>query len=142
MTFDSRTAELLVAEGIDVEGAMNAWARGHERLYMKYLLRFPDDPYVENFVEALETGDLATAYRAIHSLKGVSANLGMTKLHELCEEGTTIMKDPNPQHQKAAQENGQPTALVPNPQADLEPLVPQLRDEMRRMMELAVRLNA
>lgn len=55
----------------------------------KYLRKFLDSGDYASMMEALEKKDYETAFRASHSLKGVSLNLGFTGLRnssdKLCE---------------------------------------------------------
>ncbi len=60
-----------------------------ERLIQKFVLKFLDDPSYELLCTSMDGGDLDTAFRASHTIKGVCQNLGFTKLghssHELTE---------------------------------------------------------
>ena len=60
-----------------------------ERLIQKFALKFLDDPSYELLCASMESGDLDTAFRASHTIKGVCQNLGFTRLgqssHELTE---------------------------------------------------------
>ena len=51
-----------------------------ESLVQKFLFKIPEDKSYENLVSALEAGDGETAFRAAHTLKGVSQNLSLTRL--------------------------------------------------------------
>ncbi len=46
----------------------------------KFVKRFPQDPNFEELCRALEAKDYETAFRAAHTLKGVSATLSFTQL--------------------------------------------------------------
>jgi HPt (histidine-containing phosphotransfer) domain-containing protein len=60
-----------------------------ERMVQKFTLKFLDDPSYDTLVQAMGTGDYETAFRAVHTLKGVCQNLSFTRLgassHALCE---------------------------------------------------------
>lgn len=49
-------------------------------LVEKFAVKFLDDPSFAELEGALAAGDAAAAFRAAHTLKGVSANLGFARL--------------------------------------------------------------
>ncbi|MDO4303248.1 MAG: Hpt domain-containing protein [Bacillota bacterium] len=55
--------------------------RNEERI-AKYAIKFLDDTSFATLKDALSTGDIETAFRAAHTLKGVCQNLSFTKLYE------------------------------------------------------------
>lgn len=55
--------------------------RNEERI-AKYAFKFLDDTSFATLKEALSSGDIETAFRAAHTLKGVCQNLSFTKLYE------------------------------------------------------------
>ena len=69
----------LEAAGVDVADAL-ARFMGSEALLEKYLRRFPEDPNYQALCQALGAGDAAGAFTAAHTLKGVCANLSLTRL--------------------------------------------------------------
>jgi len=58
-------------------------------LYMRFLKQFPEDPSFSVLHDALLSGDMHTAFLSAHTLKGLTAQLGITVLcapaSELCE---------------------------------------------------------
>ena len=54
---------------------------GNTGLYEKFLFRFPEDPSYEDMIKALEAQDYDTAFRAAHTMKGVTGNLSLETLH-------------------------------------------------------------
>lgn len=62
--------------GVDFERTMERFMN-NEAFYLKFLKRFPADPNFQALKEALEKQDMETVERAAHTLKGVSANLGL-----------------------------------------------------------------
>ena len=60
-----------------------------ERLIQKFVLKFLDDGSYALLCQSMADGDLDTAFRASHTIKGVCQNLGFTALgqssHELTE---------------------------------------------------------
>lgn len=60
-----------------------------EERILKYVLRFVDAPDYNNMIDAISQGDVETAFRTSHTLKGVCLNLAFGRLakssSELCE---------------------------------------------------------
>jgi HPt (histidine-containing phosphotransfer) domain-containing protein len=81
---DSHLARLYETSGVNVIRALEV-LRGNENLYLKLLRRFIelhiDD--MNTLRHCLETGDLDTARRVCHTLKGTGATLGLDHLAEL-----------------------------------------------------------
>lgn len=54
-----------------------------------YLPEFENDPTYEGLMQSLKNGDLQSAFRAAHTLKGIGYNLGLNRLGDraaaLCE---------------------------------------------------------
>ena len=53
-----------------------------DRLVEKFVLKFPSDPSMQQLRDAVAAGDNASAFRAVHTLKGVAANLALTELRD------------------------------------------------------------
>lgn len=79
MMTDLKTA--LTDYGADY-GTTMARFLGDEALYLRLLDLFFRDDSVNQLGAALADGDLAAAFAAAHTLKGVSANMGLTPLYE------------------------------------------------------------
>lgn len=56
----------------------------NEGLILKFSLKFANDKSFEDLKSALERKDMGEAFRAIHTLKGVSGNMAYTKLYKAC----------------------------------------------------------
>ena len=54
----------------------------NENLVLRFVMKFPADPTMENLRKAVETGNIEDSFRAVHTLKGVAGNLAFTKLFE------------------------------------------------------------
>lgn len=55
---------------------------GNDDLVIKFMLKFADDQSMEELTAALANGDTENAFKAIHTLKGVAGNLGMSVIHD------------------------------------------------------------
>ncbi len=63
-----------------------------EKLVEKFALKFLADDSYTNLEEFMEEGNYNEAFRAAHTLKGVSLNLGFTKLYEVSEALTEALR--------------------------------------------------
>lgn len=73
--------EALKTEGNEVDATMVRFMN-RTSMYEKYLKKFLNDPCFSMLTAALEAGDVEEAFKASHTLKGVSSNLGLTNLYE------------------------------------------------------------
>lgn len=76
--------------GGDYENAMSRFK--NEALIKRFLPMFLSDPSFNELTAALEKGDSGTAFRAAHTLKGVTANLSLTKLNAVSVEITEMLR--------------------------------------------------
>lgn len=68
---------------------------GTEAAVRRFILMFKDDPSYEELKRALSDGDVNTAFRSAHTMKGVAINLGFTRLYEASSELTEILRAGN-----------------------------------------------
>lgn len=79
--------------GGDYDNAMGRFKS--EALIKRFLPMFLNDPSFNELTEALENGDVQTAFRAAHTLKGVCANLSLAKLCASASEITELLRAEN-----------------------------------------------
>ena len=79
-------------EYFDLDDAL-ARIGGNMSLYKRLLGRFIEGNHFEDLERALQSGDTEEAARQAHSLKGVSANLSLTKIRSLSVELEQLLKD-------------------------------------------------
>ena len=77
---DQTKKHQLESAGVDVDQALNRFM-GNEALMLKFLLRFPSDENFSRLRQAIAHGDATTAFKAAHTLKGVTGNLSLTELY-------------------------------------------------------------
>lgn len=53
---------------------------GNEELYIRFLDKFLDDPSFAGIEPAMVTGDDEAYFESVHTLKGVSGNMGLTPI--------------------------------------------------------------
>jgi len=82
----------LDAVEVDWEGGTKR-VNGSEQLYLKLLVKFLNDKNYASFKDDFGNGDWEEAKRSIHALKGLSANMGMKRLHSECIRIETDMKN-------------------------------------------------
>ncbi len=70
--------------GIDADSVISRLG-GDVELYMTICLKFINDPTFSNILLAVAENNLSEAGIHIHTLKGVSANLGFIRLKALCD---------------------------------------------------------
>lgn len=73
---DEQFKRVLIENGADVEGTLHRFM-GNEALFQKFLLKFKDDTNYAGLTESLDSGNYEEAFKYAHTLKGVSANLGL-----------------------------------------------------------------
>lgn len=61
-------------------------------LVKKFITKFLDDGSFAELNSAMEQGDRELAFRAAHTLKGVSANLGLERLRRSASELTELLR--------------------------------------------------
>jgi len=70
---------------IDVQDALKR-VMNNEKLYAKLLTKFKGDNNLKELEDSLALGDLENAKSAVHTLKGLAANLSLVELHKQCLE--------------------------------------------------------
>lgn len=66
---------------------------GGEENVHKFLKMFKDDPSFERLSKALSANDAEGSFRSAHTMKGVTINLGFTKLYNASAELTEALRD-------------------------------------------------
>ena len=64
----------------------------NDTLILKFLRMLPQDTSMAMLTQAMEKGDAGTAFRAVHTLKGISLNLSLTPLAEVCRDMTEALR--------------------------------------------------
>ncbi len=71
--------------------------RNEDRI-RRFAGKFLSDPSYDNLIKALEEGNMDEAFRASHTIKGVSQNLSFTKLYESSHELTELIRSGQTDH--------------------------------------------
>ena len=67
----------------------------NENMIHKFVLKFPQDNNMALFEESWAKKDYKTAFRAMHTLKGVAVNLGFTALYNVSSALTEKLRSRN-----------------------------------------------
>lgn len=70
--------EFFTSVGGDCEAVLSRLPS--EAIVRRFLHKFPTDPSYDALNAALAAGDIAAAFRAVHTIKGTAANLGLDTL--------------------------------------------------------------
>lgn len=81
----------LLENGADVETTINRFM-GREDLYLNFLFKFQNDKNYESLAKHLETKQYEDAFNDAHTLKGVSANLGLNPIAEASSKMTELLR--------------------------------------------------
>lgn len=79
---------------IDIEDGLKRVVN-NRKLYAKLLVKFKDDTNLKKLEDALAGGDLEEAKTAVHTLKGLAANLSLIELHKQSLEMENQIKASN-----------------------------------------------
>ncbi len=77
------TRQALIALGMGMDQTLARFV-GNEGLLFKFLRRFLDDASFSQLETAIHENNMEEAFRAAHTLKGVSGNLGLGSLFDAC----------------------------------------------------------
>lgn len=81
----------LLEDGIDVDDAMERFMN-NEKLLLRMLKKFKDDPSYGLLMDAYEKKDPKAALAASHSMKGVCGNLSIKALYELTAKQVDLFR--------------------------------------------------
>lgn len=71
--------------GINYKDALDRFD-GDEEFLCVFMDKFKSDVSFSNLTEALKRNDMEEMYRAVHTLKGISSQIGLTALFEVSSE--------------------------------------------------------
>lgn len=91
---DEMLKQKLAENDVDVEGAVSRFM-GNEALFLKFLLKFKNDKSFASLIANLDQGNYEEAFKCAHTLKGVSANLGINLISGPASELTELLRGKN-----------------------------------------------
>lgn len=83
---------LMVESGINVDAALD-FMMGSEKMFFKYLYRFLEDPTFPTLFESLAQGKKEESRIAAHSLKSITATLGLEELNKRIKAQELALKE-------------------------------------------------
>ena len=63
-----------------------------DALVARFLRMLPHDGSMELLCDSMASGNAAEAFRAVHSIKGMALNLGLSRLAEVCTVMTEALR--------------------------------------------------
>ncbi len=85
------TREDFINNGIDYDAAMKLFM-GKQEIFQKFLAKFSKDTSYSQLKDAVEAGDCDAAFKAAHTLKGVSGNLSLADLMKVAADVTELFR--------------------------------------------------
>lgn len=89
---DEKFRKQLEDNGADVETTLKRFM-GNEGIFMKFIVKFLDDKNYAGLVENLEKKDYQAAFNSAHTLKGVTANLGLDPIRDVVSQITELLRN-------------------------------------------------
>lgn len=68
----------------------------NDSLVLRFVKKYPANPSFDELRDAIAKSDWETAFRAVHTLKGVAQNLGFDRLYAVSVPLTEAMRGPKP----------------------------------------------
>ncbi len=81
----------LKENGADVEGTLHRFMN-NDALFLKFILKFKDDQNYAKLKQYLDEKNYEEAFKAAHTLKGVSANLGLNPIFDRASAVTELLR--------------------------------------------------
>ncbi len=85
------TIENLAAYGADTQEGLKRCIN-NESFYLRMIRLIPGDPNFQKLYDAVDAGDLDTAFEAAHALKGSTGNLALTPIYAPVSEITELLR--------------------------------------------------
>ncbi len=77
--------------GADVDTTLKRFM-GNEALYMKFIMKFLDDKSYDGITECMNSGDYEEVFKHAHTLKGVTANLGLDPITAVASDISELLR--------------------------------------------------
>ena len=85
------TIDMLTVYGANTEEGLNR-CMNNESFYLRMVKMIPGDGNFQKLYDAIEAGDLDTAFEAAHALKGSTGNLALTPIFAPVSEITELLR--------------------------------------------------
>lgn len=77
----------------------------NDALVSRFVMKYPANPSFDELRAALDTSDWTSAFRAIHTLKGVAQNLGFDRLYAASVPLTEALREDKPLEDRSLFDN-------------------------------------
>lgn len=88
---DETFRKQLEENGADVDMTLKRFM-GNEAIYMKFIMKFLDDKSFDSIKECMGKGEYEEVFKHAHTLKGVTANLGLNPINEVASEISELLR--------------------------------------------------
>lgn len=88
---DEKFRKILEENGADVATTLKRFM-GNEAIYMKFLMKFREDKNYDSIMESIKNCDYDGVFNGAHTLKGVSANLGLNPIYDAASQITELLR--------------------------------------------------
>ncbi|MBQ9367538.1 MAG: Hpt domain-containing protein [Victivallales bacterium] len=85
------TIDDLIAFGADTQEGVKR-CMNKEDFYLRMVKKVPAEPNFQKLYDSLAAGDLAAAFDAAHTIKGVAGNLSLTPIFTPASELTELLR--------------------------------------------------
>lgn len=92
---DAELKKQLQENGADVDTTIKRFM-GNEALYMKFIMKYLDDKSFEGIAECMASEDYEEVFKHVHTLKGVTANLGLDPITAVASDMTELLRGKQP----------------------------------------------
>lgn len=89
---DDKFRKQMEESGADVSTTLKRFM-GNEAIYMKFLMKFPEDKNYDTIIESMKKNDYDAVFNGVHTLKGVSANLGLNPVYNAASQITELLRN-------------------------------------------------
>lgn len=88
---DANFRKQLEENGADVDMTLKRFM-GNEAIYMKFIMKFLDDKSFDSIKDNLEKNDYEEVFKGAHTLKGVTANLGLDPINTVASQMCELLR--------------------------------------------------
>ena len=85
------TIDMLTAYGANTKEGLQR-CMNNESFYLRLVKMIPGDTNFQKLYDAVDTGDLASAFEAAHAIKGSTGNLALTPIFVPVSEITELLR--------------------------------------------------
>lgn len=89
---DEKFRKQMEENGADVAATLKRFM-GNEKIYMKFLMKFPEDKNYDAIMENMKKQDYDAVFNGVHTLKGVCANLGLNPVYNAASQITELLRN-------------------------------------------------